>query len=69
MHGSPFPEDIVRFYAAEIILAMEALHRRNIVYRDLKLENVMLSADGHVRLTDFGIGVKTEVSVDAHAIC
>ncbi len=49
------PEDAARFYVAEIILALEALHQQLIVYRDLKPENILLSLDGHVLLTDFGM--------------
>ncbi|UJR37104.1 hypothetical protein I4U23_029808 [Adineta vaga] len=45
---------LVRFYACEIILALEYLHNLLIVYRDLKLENLVLDAHGHVKLTDFG---------------
>lgn len=44
-----------RLYAAEICLALEHLHNLNIVYRDLKPENLLLDADGHIRLTDFGL--------------
>ncbi len=50
-----FSEDLARFYAAEIILALECLHQHSIVYRDLKPENILLDADGHIRLTDFGL--------------
>jgi len=44
-----------RFYAAEIVLAIEALHAEGFIYRDLKPENVLLGADGHLCLTDFGL--------------
>eukprot|EP00960_Hanusia_phi_P003886 114537-Hanusia_phi.AAC.2 len=49
-----FPEPRARFYAAEIILALEYLHKMNIIYRDLKPENILLDDKGHIRLTDFG---------------
>lgn len=47
-------EQQIRLYVAEIILALEHLHRNGIIHRDLKLENVLLSSKGHVRLCDFG---------------
>ncbi|KAF4663101.1 hypothetical protein FOL47_005900 [Perkinsus chesapeaki] len=50
-----FSENRCRFYASEILLAIEYLHKYDIVYRDLKPENVLLDADGHVKLTDFGL--------------
>lgn len=50
-----FPERVARFYAAELLLAISHLHRRGIIYRDLKPENVLLDADGHVKLGDFGL--------------
>ncbi len=46
------------FYAAEIILAIEYLHEKKIVYRDLKPENLLLSQDGHIKLADFGLAKK-----------
>ncbi|KAH7637660.1 ribosomal protein s6 kinase beta-1-like protein [Dermatophagoides farinae] len=48
-------ENAVIFYAAEIILAIEHLHKLGIIYRDLKPENIMLDLHGHVKLTDFGL--------------
>jgi len=50
-----FNEKKVKFYAAELTLALRHLHDNNIVYRDLKPENVLLDAEGHVRITDFGL--------------
>jgi serine/threonine protein kinase len=50
-----FSEPMARFYAAELILALEHLHSLGIVYRDLKPENCLLDAQGHIILTDFGL--------------
>eukprot|EP00164_Ancoracysta_twista_P006441 GFYU01008967.1.p1 GENE.GFYU01008967.1~~GFYU01008967.1.p1 ORF type:complete len:497 (+),score=93.76 GFYU01008967.1:229-1719(+) len=50
-----FDENIVRFYAAEIIVVLTYLHSRETIYRDLKLENIMLDEHGHIRVTDLGL--------------
>ncbi|ETW47985.1 AGC/AKT protein kinase [Plasmodium falciparum MaliPS096_E11] len=50
-----FSEETAKFYSSEIILALEYLHDLNIIYRDLKPENVLLDELGHIRLTDFGL--------------
>lgn len=44
-----------RFYSAEVLLALEHLHDNGIIYRDLKLDNVVLAPDGHIKLTDYGL--------------
>lgn len=50
-----FTEDRARIYLAELTLAIESLHKRNIIFRDLKPDNVVMDGDGHVLLTDFGL--------------
>uniref|UniRef100_M4AH98 non-specific serine/threonine protein kinase n=1 Tax=Xiphophorus maculatus TaxID=8083 RepID=M4AH98_XIPMA len=50
-----FSEERTRFYGAEIVSALNYLHSAKIVYRDLKLENLMLDKDGHIKITDFGL--------------
>ncbi|KAI8084286.1 camp-dependent protein kinase 10 [Gilbertella persicaria] len=53
-----FPADTARFYAAEIVLALEYLHSKDIIYRDLKPENILLDNRGYVKITDFGFAKK-----------
>eukprot|EP01112_Ceratiomyxa_fruticulosa_P018548 TRINITY_DN594_c0_g1_i1.p1 TRINITY_DN594_c0_g1~~TRINITY_DN594_c0_g1_i1.p1 ORF type:complete len:439 (+),score=108.18 TRINITY_DN594_c0_g1_i1:321-1637(+) len=50
-----FGEERVRFYGAEIVLALEHLHSAGIIYRDLKPENLLLTNEGHICMTDFGL--------------
>lgn len=50
-----FTEEDVKFYLAELALALDHLHSVGIVYRDLKPENILLDSDGHIKLTDFGL--------------
>jgi serine/threonine protein kinase len=56
--GVIFSEQEVRILLAELYLALEHLHRHNIVHRDVKMENIMLTAEGHVRLVDFGLALE-----------
>src|SRR5271168_3992499 len=49
-----FPNPVAKFYAAEVTLALEYLHGQNIIYRDLKPENLLLDRHGHIKITDFG---------------
>lgn len=50
-----FNEKRAKFYVAELTLALEYLHEQGVVYRDVKPENILIDAEGHIRLTDFGL--------------
>lgn len=50
-----FGEEVARIYIAEVILALEYLHGKNVMYRDLKPDNIMVDRRGHIKLTDFGL--------------
>ena len=50
-----FPEKTVKFYAAQLVLAIGVLHKHKIVHWDLKPENVLIDEDGYIKLADFGL--------------
>uniref|UniRef100_A0A8C6SHU2 non-specific serine/threonine protein kinase n=1 Tax=Neogobius melanostomus TaxID=47308 RepID=A0A8C6SHU2_9GOBI len=52
--GDHLPEDMAQFYLAEMVLAIDSVHRLGYVHRDIKPDNILLTADGHIRLGDFG---------------
>lgn len=60
--GKHFPEKAARFYASEVLLALEYLHMIGVVYRDLKPENVLVREDGHIMLLDFDLSLRCFVS-------
>ncbi|ONI09677.1 hypothetical protein PRUPE_4G002900 [Prunus persica] len=60
--GKHFSEQAVKFYVAEVLLALEYLHMLGIVYRDLKPENVLVREDGHIMLSDFDLSLRCAVS-------
>ncbi|XP_059213988.1 serine/threonine-protein kinase N2 [Centropristis striata] len=55
IHTSIFTEKQTRFYSSCVLLGLEFLHQNKIVYRDLKLDNLLMDADGFVRIADFGL--------------
>eukprot|EP00253_Pinus_taeda_P031647 PITA_31647 len=60
-HSQPnkiLSESTLRFYAAEVVLALEYLHEQGIVYRDLKPENILVQDNGHIMLTDFDLSLR-----------
>ncbi|RZF38034.1 hypothetical protein LSTR_LSTR006433 [Laodelphax striatellus] len=67
-----FAEDEVRIYIGEIVLALEHLHKLGIIYRDIKLENILLDSSGHIVLTDFGLSkefLPHETEQRAYSFC
>jgi len=53
--NSGYKEKAVRFYMAQILLALEYMHNNNYIYRDLKPENILIDKEGNIKLTDFGL--------------
>ncbi|ORZ31837.1 kinase-like domain-containing protein [Catenaria anguillulae PL171] len=64
-----FSEQRAKFYTAELVLALDHLHRHGIVYRDLKPENVLLDSTGHVALTDFGLCKENLYDATTNTFC
>ncbi|XP_024396942.1 serine/threonine-protein kinase D6PKL2 isoform X2 [Physcomitrium patens] len=60
--GKCFSDMAAKFYAAEILLALEYLHMMGVVYRDLKPENVLVREDGHIMLSDFDLSLRCAVN-------
>lgn len=64
-----FAEDQARFYSAQMVLALEFMHAKNIIYRDLKPENVLVDIDGYLKITDFGLSRMNVKEKEARSIC
>ena len=50
-----FPEHLALFYIAELVCAIESVHKMGFIHRDIKPDNILIEADGHIKLTDFGL--------------
>ena len=50
-----FPEHLALFYIAELVCAIESVHRMGFIHRDIKPDNILIGGDGHIKLTDFGL--------------
>ncbi|KAM9569951.1 ribosomal protein S6 kinase alpha-5-like isoform 2-T2 [Salvelinus alpinus] len=64
-----FKEQEVSLYSGEIVLALEHLHTLGIVYRDLKLENILMDSSGHIVLTDFGLSKEFDELERTYSVC
>ena len=65
-----FTEEVAKFYIIELILGLEFLHKNNVIFRDLKPENVLLDSKGHIRISDFGLSKLLENPKDkAYTLC
>lgn len=64
-----FTEEDVKFYLAELALALSHLHSIGIIYRDLKPENILLDQDGHIALTDFGLSKQPLDGSKTYSFC
>jgi serine/threonine protein kinase len=63
-----FTNEMTRFYASEILLAIEYLHAKDMIYRDLKPENLLLDGNGHIKITDFGFAKKVDDRYGYYAV-
>lgn len=64
-----FDEERARFYSAQVALAINHLHSYGIIYRDIKLENILLGEDGYVKLVDFGLCKKLREGEKTFSLC
>uniref|UniRef100_A0A1I7VKC7 Protein kinase domain-containing protein n=1 Tax=Loa loa TaxID=7209 RepID=A0A1I7VKC7_LOALO len=65
----PFAVDTLRIYGAEIAFALDYIHKNNVIYRDLKMENIVLDLDGHIQIVDFGFSKKLADGERTRTVC
>lgn len=63
------PVNLVRFYAAQVILSLEYLHAKSLIYRDIKPENILVGDDGFIKMADFGFVKKLNPWDRAYTFC
>lgn len=69
VHQSKFTESQAKFYICEVLLGFKYLHERNIVFRDIKPENILIDIDGHIRIADFGLSKVIQQDERSNSIC
>lgn len=61
-----FSEDVTRFYIAECVLAIEAIHKLGFIHRDIKPDNILVDKSGHIKLSDFGLSTGLQKQHDSN---
>lgn len=64
-----FSERLAKFYMCEILLGFHYMHERDIVYRDIKPENILVDMDGHIRIADFGLSKVIAKDERSYSFC
>ncbi|XP_021365952.1 serine/threonine-protein kinase S6KL-like isoform X1 [Mizuhopecten yessoensis] len=67
-HGY-FPEQLVKVFVAEMAMVLDYLHKSGVIYRDIKMENILLDVNGHIQLTDFGLSKWLNIRERTRTVC
>ena len=67
--GGPLTEEQARFHVASVICGLEYLHEHNVVWRDLKPENLLIDKSGYLKIADFGFAKKLPPGQKTHTLC